>query len=238
MLATTLATTLASILLATGLWIGLPGILSGSRVIAKRGPDHLMHYPVAVPWFKGKVNTARWVVRTGRITAGGTVIIASLILSVAWWPTTSDDGKTACERLTPLLELGTIAGDSVRHRSLVASEHRCELNLEFAQSGNRFLNIEVDAPQALIGASLENQRLELQRRSMKLRPLPVLGIDAVMGFRPDQPESDTVILFSDNGATVRVETAPLKPSALKMLTRIFAEQKTSDDEQRGTMQVP
>lgn len=229
MLATTLATTVASILLAVGLWVGLPGILSGSKVIDKRGPDHLMHYPVTLPWFKGKVNTARWVVRTGRITAGGAILSASLILSAAWWPSHSDSAKTACERLAPMAQVAHIAEANLGHRSLVASEHRCELVLELTETGARFLRIEVDAPQALIGAGLESQRLELERRSMKLRPLPMLGTDAVMGFRPDQPQSDTVLLFSDSGATVRVETVPLKPSALKRLIRTLAAQMTSAD---------
>jgi len=217
-----LVTIIITIVLTAGLWVGLPGIWEGGRVCEHRGPEHLMHYPVGVPWFRGKVNTARWVVRTGRLFAGGALLITAAILGLAWWPTQAKKTVTPCEWLAPVDQLSAVAGEAIVYGTHMSSGHRCELEVQTGADQARFLRIEVDAPGMLLGASLESQRRELERRSMKLRPLPALGSAAVVALRPNQPNEGAVILFTHEGATVRVQTARSRPTDLKSLARIFA----------------
>jgi hypothetical protein len=223
-----LVTVVITIVLTAGLWVGLPGIWAGGRVCERRGPEHLMHYPVGVPWFRGKVNTARWVVRTGRLFAGGALLITACILCLALLPTQARLAPSPCEWLTPVDQLSAVAGEAVVYGSHVASGHRCELEVRTDADQARFLKIEVDAPGVLIGASLESQRRELERRSMKLRPLPGLGSDAVVALRPNQPGEGAVFLFTHEGAAVRVQTARSDPAEMKYLARVFAALRKDD----------
>jgi hypothetical protein len=223
-----LVTVIITIVLTAGLWVGLPGIWAGGRVCEHRGPEHLMHYPVGVPWFRGKVNTARWVVRTGRLFAGGALLITACILGLAWWPTQARMPPSPCEWLAPVNQISAVAGEAVVYGSHMATGHRCVLEVRTGAGQARFLRIEVDAPGMLIGASLESQRRELERRSMKLRPLPALGSDAVVALRPNQPNEGAVFLFTHEGATVRVQTARSSPTEMKSLARVFAELREDD----------
>ncbi len=205
--------------LTMGLWIGLPGIWFGGRVYERRGPDHLMHYPVGVPWFRGKVNTAKWVIKTGRLYAGGSLGLATLILTAAWWPTHGLKSVSACIQMTPLEDLGVVAGEPLEYGQLVDNGHRCEAQVRTRADRRVLLRIEVDAPQALIGSSLESQRLELERRSMMLRPLPTLGSEAVLAVHPDRPQTDAIILFTQEGSTVRVHLSQTTRAKVKQWVR-------------------
>ncbi len=204
-MATFLPTLLAIIILASGLWIGLPGIWAGGRVCQLRGPDHLMHYPVGVPWFRGKVNSAKWVVQTGRLFAGGALLSTALILTAAWWPAEGVKPVSPCVQMTPLDALARVAGQPLEYGRLVDNGHRCEVTVRTEADQQTVLRVEIDAPQALIGASLESQRLELVRRSMKITPAPPLGSDAVLATEPGQSDTEVVILFTWAESTVRAQ---------------------------------
>lgn len=225
-----LITTLAIILLSTGLWVGLPGIIEGGRVVGERGPEQLMHYPVGVPWFRGKVSTAAWVLRTGRLFAGGALLLTGLMLTAAWWPRGQDIPVSACERLAALEALGRLADSSLAYGAVLDNDHRCECKVLL--DGQTFLSIEVDAPDTLIGASLEAQRRELERRSMTLRPLPGLGADAVVALHPRMPAREAIFLFKDRNGTARVQSQRSDPALIKGLARIFAAQRYPEPERK------
>ena len=220
-----LPTLIATVLISVGLWYGLPGIVYGSKVCRHRGPDHLMHYPASIPWLRGKVNTASWAVRTGRICAGSGLVSGMLVLTIAWWPEDGVRPISPCLEMTPADKISELTGASITHGRAVDNDHRCEVEVRATEGHKLILNIEVDAPEALIGSSLENQRRELERRSMKIRALPTLGSDAILGLSPQHPERNAIILFTREASTVRVRLPEASPSQVKSWIRYFAQFK-------------
>jgi len=223
------ATVLAIGILSAGLWIGLPGLWLGGRIGRVRGLDHLMHYPVGVPWFRGKVNTAKWVVRTGRIYVGGALGLAAMILTASWWPASDMRSSSPCIQLTPLTEIGEMVRAEVTHVAQGDEGDRCHAEVKTADGDTLILTIEVDAPASLLGASLESQRTEMERQTMLLRPLPSLGHEAVLARHPAHPQRDVVFLFKHGRSTARVRLVDAPQNQLNRWVQLLASLKIDSD---------
>ena len=81
----------AFVIALVAIWVGVNGMVAGSRKRRQAGPDALMHYPIPLPWLRGKVSSARWVVWLGSIYALGGVVLGAVAL-ITTLPTTAGTG--------------------------------------------------------------------------------------------------------------------------------------------------
>ncbi len=194
---------LVSVVIAgASLWVGFAGILAGRRMAKQRDDGALMHYPVPIPWMRGRLNTARRVTATGQfyMTLG---LFATGVSGVIGLSLGADKEASVCEAMAPVDAVSTLTGQKVVMSELQRHGPRCTMKLSSSESNQWLVNINITEDAALIGAAFKDQKTDLERSSYSLRPLPRLGKDALLAWHSLQP-AEAIFLFRIGTSTARV----------------------------------
>jgi hypothetical protein len=183
------------------LWVGVSSVRAGRRKAAHRGDAALMHYPVPLPWLRGRLNTAKRVRAVGHFYLAVSAISApiSALIGLA---SMSEKPPPVCQAIVPVESVSALLGETVALGDVWQQGPRCVAHIVNPISGEIVVEIEVTAAAALIGADFEDQKAALIRATYVLHPLPQLGQGAIWSNDSKNPNAGGMILYRHRAATV------------------------------------
>lgn len=185
------------------LWVGLSGVRAAQRMATHRNETALMHYPVPLPWLRGRLNTAKRVRAVGNFYLAVSAISAAIgtLLALA---SLREKPPPVCQAIVPIESVTALLGETVELGDVWQQGPRCVAHLINPRSGEVVVEIDVTGAAALIGADFEDQKAALIRATYPLHPLPQLGQGAAWSNDPKNPNAGSMILYRHGSSTVWV----------------------------------
>jgi len=182
---------------------GLAGLVTGWRTSQASGPGTLMHYPPPFIWMRGRLLSARWVMRLGAmyVLAGFTLWAMSTQLT---HHTPQADLDRPCEHLKATLTSTPWSPDRWTERPILDHRPGCSSELIDAE-GVRWFSIRSFPSRGMLGEQFRQQTVELERRAMALKPVNGIGARAIMATPRSKVVSNPTLVIADEYGTHTLE---------------------------------
>jgi hypothetical protein len=187
---------------------GVMGIQGGQTRSQAKGPNALMHYPSPVPWLRGRLTAAKWVIRVGQLYVLAGVTLMGI--AVVWMSSPSAPGSqrsTACDEIAAAVVAADWPDAALHIEMEETTTPECSLWVA-NRDGTRWFLIRSMGTAQLIGEGFNNLSRELGRQGMSVEALPGLGRRAAIAHPGDPPTTNPVIFFEDNRGSHRIEFNP------------------------------
>lgn len=201
---------------------GVAGLVTGWRVSQSSGPDALMHYPPPFVWMRGRLLSARWVMRLGAM-----YVLAGFTVGAMGLQSKGTNERADLDRPCQAIASRLTRADwsPARWTTRPIGDHRpgCSRQL-IDDDGVRWFSIRSSPPRGMRGEEYRHQTVELERKAMALKPVNGIGERAMMATpRSKVVANPTLVIVDENGThTVEMNARRVDPDRVVDILRTTA----------------